>query len=772
VASAGLSFLVSAPGAGRQTRPLAGAIVRYGDGRVFLLDPQRRRYDAIALKAAIDRLADARRVLGMAQPSERLPARPGTDPRGGQAPLDRPRPRYRRLRGVRKIAGLQARAHLLEQGGSRQRVWFAAALPGPPASVRALLRAAGGGRAGGLAALAGRVPLQIDVRTGGRWRTRVRTVGVRRRALGPRAFQPPRRWRERELLQAKPRRSLRAASVPSTPIRCGLAAALGACGPVSRHPDIWAFYWGKVFKSRPFFVGAMNQALEEMVGDEEFGPSARGFWEPLSQYGIRSGRFLGYDIVHEDPPDSVGTWNFLSVDSFVLTKRFGSDAPNYWWYAGGHDPIFAIFVSDDEVSQSWGGYHFFTPTEATLFVLAAYPAMPWFVVRVPHLDPGDNYNSDAFQSASIRAAHELVEAETDPYPFTSWADPLKQPIWEQGEIADICAMGDTSPWGELTRLWPGGAVFATYWSERDDACVPESRPSIDITAPSDGATIQWGHDVVMGAQATDPLNGPLHGSAIQWQEEQNGAVGSGDQLTLSGLSPGSHRITATATGCEKLPDDPVGTCRWRLAGTDTVTITVRAEPPAVTITNPLDGASVASDQTVSFRGSAQDPGQGALTGDALAWHIDYPPPDGTDFGHGVLTSYRIGVPGIHTVTLTATNGAGLTASDSITLNVGGPSGNPSVAITAPPDGSDFPDGDTMPITFRASAFDAAGNPLSGGTIQWTDDLDGSLGTGEQIAHTLTAGANTYRVHHVTATVTDSGGNTGSDTITVTSGTIP
>jgi PKD repeat protein len=45
------------------------------------------------------------------------------------------------------------------------------------------------------------------------------------------------------------------------------------------------------------------------------------------------------------------------------------------------------------------------------------------------------------------------------------------------------------------------------------------------------------------------------------------------------------------------------------------------EPPTVQITAPLDGATYRAGDTVQLAGSASDPEDGPLTGDALSWHV-------------------------------------------------------------------------------------------------------------------------------------------------------
>ncbi|MEJ2759040.1 MAG: S8 family serine peptidase, partial [Anaerolineales bacterium] len=84
---------------------------------------------------------------------------------------------------------------------------------------------------------------------------------------------------------------------------------------------------------------------------------------------------------------------------------------------------------------------------------------------------------------------------------------------------------------------------------------------------------------------------------------------------------------------------------------------------------------------------------------------------------------------------------------------------PSVSIDSPSNGATFNLGET--VNFTGSASDAEDGPLSSSII-WTSSIDGSLGTGASVSFALSAGT-----HTITASVTDSGGKTATDSITVT-----
>ena len=90
--------------------------------------------------------------------------------------------------------------------------------------------------------------------------------------------------------------------------------------------------------------------------------------------------------------------------------------------------------------------------------------------------------------------------------------------------------------------------------------------------------------------------------------------------------------------------------------------------------------------------------------------------------------------------------------------------SPTVTISTPSDNSSF-DSATV-ISFAGSAGDVEDGDLTA-NISWTSDLDGPIGTGGSFSNSLSDGT-----HTITAQVTDAGGKTSNDSITITVGTPP
>ena len=95
---------------------------------------------------------------------------------------------------------------------------------------------------------------------------------------------------------------------------------------------------------------------------------------------------------------------------------------------------------------------------------------------------------------------------------------------------------------------------------------------------------------------------------------------------------------------------------------------------------------------------------------------------------------------------------------------GPPNDAPTVSIASPADGSTFGSGAT--ILFEGTASDTEDGDLTA-SVAWISDIDGPIGTGGSFSTTLSDGN-----HTITASATDSGGKTGSVSISITVGTPP
>jgi len=270
-------------------------------------------------------------------------------------------------------------------------------------------------------------------------------------------------------------------------------------------------------------------------------------------------------------------------------------------------------------------------------------------------------------------------------------------------------------------------------------------PAVVVTTPAEGARINNPLPTYSGT-VSDDGPGPLTVVVTVDGTVLGNATVTGNTWTFTPTTPlaeGVHTVTATAT-------DVAGN-----TATDSNIFTVDVTAPTVSVTAPAEGSSI-NNTTPTYSGTVSDDGPGPYTVSITV--------DGTVLGNATVTgntwTFTPTTPlaeGAHTVTATATDAAGNTATDSNNFTVDVTA--PTVAVTAPAEGSST--NDTTPTY--------SGTVEAGATVVITVDgvvLGNATVTGTSWTFTsivpLTEGS-----HTVTATATDAAGNTATDSNTFT-----
>jgi len=446
-------------------------------------------------------------------------------------------------------------------------------------------------------------------------------------------------------------------------------------------------------------------------------------------------------------------------------------------------------VNDDEIHASaWNPFHLDAPSPTFLLPfpvnLLAHDFMPWILVgtdpvalTMPSNGPAQRNFCDGSQAApadvcpalipfdqtTTSIAHEVYEAMTDPYEFTGFSDPSKQPAWTESEVCDICDLPLDKPQNRWTRV--GDTIVETYWSNEAQDCVGPWFPTIKINHPAPQSVIGWfGPSAPIGFSATvsDPVDGgPRASSEVAWFVDGT-SVKSGSDVVMFLPAPGQHTVRAVFTNPETT-----------FSVADSVTFTASDAVPSLVIDSPSDGTTVSAGTTVTFsgHGASRDYPSG-LPDASLVWSQD-----GTLIGEGSMLPVTLGHPGDTTIALSASDSLGLFGTTSIQLHVTPPASGTAVQITSPADGYKPPwsitsscDFDTLicgvPVSLAASATAPDGTAIDPAQIQWSDDLDGFIGAGASITHSFTIPACVSTVVHVTATATAPDGSSAADTILV------
>ncbi|HET7476797.1 MAG TPA: Ig-like domain-containing protein [Dermatophilaceae bacterium] len=272
-------------------------------------------------------------------------------------------------------------------------------------------------------------------------------------------------------------------------------------------------------------------------------------------------------------------------------------------------------------------------------------------------------------------------------------------------------------------------------------------PVIAITTPADASTTNDPTPAISGT--SDVVNGTITLVIDGGEPVTVTTDGNGDWTftPTTALAEGAHTVTASAT-------DPAGNTATASSG-----FTVDLTPPAVAVTSPADG-STTTDSTPAISGTS-DVVNGTIT---LVIDGGAPvtvPTDGN--GDWTFTPTAALAEGAHTVTASATDPAGNTASDSNDFTV---DTRASVAITAPADGSAT--NDTTPaITGTSDVVNGTVELVLDGGTPVTVPTDGNGGWTFTPTAALAEGA-----HTVTVSATDAAGNTATASSSFTVDTSP
>ncbi len=274
------------------------------------------------------------------------------------------------------------------------------------------------------------------------------------------------------------------------------------------------------------------------------------------------------------------------------------------------------------------------------------------------------------------------------------------------------------------------------------AVIARTPPNVTILSPPNDVDYAVGTEVVFSGEAIDAKDGNLSAD-LQWSSSLDGFLGSGASLTTSALRPGTHTITASATDSDGL------------TGSASVTIRIVDDsPPVVNILSPINGARFNRGQPITFSGTASDTVDGNLTS-SLTWYSSI---SGQIGSGGSFT--RSNLPaGPHTITARVTDSDNLTGVAQIVIYIDDVNTPPTVVINSPGDNATFRQRD--PIHFSGTATDPQEGNLSA-LLQWVSSIDGSIGSGSSFTlTTLSPGT-----HVITASVTDYGGLSAHDTVSI------
>ena len=299
---------------------------------------------------------------------------------------------------------------------------------------------------------------------------------------------------------------------------------------------------------------------------------------------------------------------------------------------------------------------------------------------------------------------------------------------------------------------------------RLNAFVPNEAPTVNITSPPDPSAVYEGAIITFEGSASDPEDGDLSDS-LSWDSDIDDNIGSGGIFNTGSLSVGTHTITASVM-------DEQGS-----SGSDSITVTINAQQSefasasqngpesagTFTVTVQLAGTTdVAVDVPFTVSGTATEgvANDFTVTGSPLTI-----PAGELNADIGITINDDSEIEPDETVVLTLGTPSlgilGTVTGHTATINDDDVNTPPVVTISAPEDGISVAEG--TDITFTGSVSDVEDdNTTLTNNLSWDSDLDNNIGSGGSFSTAdLSVGT-----HTITASVTDSHGDTGSDEITV------
>jgi len=241
------------------------------------------------------------------------------------------------------------------------------------------------------------------------------------------------------------------------------------------------------------------------------------------------------------------------------------------------------------------------------------------------------------------------------YPFTPSID-TDSPVGQD----KIGSFSEVVPFVKGTKrivIAEGNEVFAAR-------TVSRHTPKTELIFPNGGETLQ-GPTVTVTWKSKDADGGKLTydlfysaDAGKMWQMVAMNIQDTHYTVKLDELPGGDQSLFRVIT------TDGVNTD----VETSDHTFSVPATAPQVTITGPTDKSSFTTGQTIVFTGSAFDLKDGLLGDKMLKWSSDKQGVLG--FGHSLAVSGL--TPGLHTITLEATNSSGLVGRTSIQVQIVAP----------------------------------------------------------------------------------------------------
>lgn len=380
---------------------------------------------------------------------------------------------------------------------------------------------------------------------------------------------------------------------------------------------------------------------------------------------------LGFN--HEQSRDNRGDFVQIHWDNIISNKKHNFEIADYSWDLGGYDY---------DSLMHYGGHAFCKRDAANACVGATITTIPsgtaigqrshlsaTDIAAINHIYPGEPPTIDITSPApgasfSRRSSNVFFEADV--------VDPEDGDVtvtWTSN-VTGLLGTGNPLTYNTGPMAYGAHTVTARATDLQGNSVtdtvtltIVNDPPTVDLYLPLPG-TFCTGETITFRADVIDlnEVGATLPNDRVAWRVGSGATFATGKTVTHSFPGIGSYQVIVRATDFESASAED-----WVGLGIESCT----NQPPTVAITAPssdidrnYDGFDEGRDQwyaDILFVGSASDPEDGALTGDALVWTTDYGGQSpilgtGTNVTARLYSSECTGVT--HTITLTARDSAG------------------------------------------------------------------------------------------------------------------
>jgi uncharacterized repeat protein (TIGR01451 family) len=189
------------------------------------------------------------------------------------------------------------------------------------------------------------------------------------------------------------------------------------------------------------------------------------------------------------------------------------------------------------------------PSGALLAAIQAGMAPPTLTLTAPAFPDGPQM----LVGEAVTLTWSASDPDGDPLTYQVYFSPDDGVTWNLLS-SGLQETSITLPVADLSQATPGRLVVQasdgihTAFAQTDAFYVANRPPEAAILSPTAGTALAVNQTLELHGLAYDPDSGDLPAEKVQWFSDRDGLLGSGANLSVSGLRVGTHQITLQAGG--------------------------------------------------------------------------------------------------------------------------------------------------------------------------------------------------------------------------------